>query len=195
VIAADTRSIKLQREIEERCDHADRKAPADGGRSARNRPRCASATDLERVGDLSKNIGQARASALDRRVQALKLMRGVEHMSDLVLESAQVEVLDAYAAHDLPTARWKSGRATRKSTRSAHSLFRELLTYMMEDPRKITMCIASDVCAKNVERIGDHATNIAETVFYHDRRRAACRRAAEGRHDELCMTAVTYPKS
>jgi phosphate transport system protein len=46
------------------------------------------------------------------------------------------------------------------------SLFRELLTYMMEDPRNITSCTHLLFCAKNIERIGDHATNIAETIFY-----------------------------
>jgi phosphate transport system protein len=46
------------------------------------------------------------------------------------------------------------------------SLFRELLTYMMEDPRHITFCIHLMFCAKNIERMGDHATNIAETVYY-----------------------------
>jgi phosphate transport system protein len=46
------------------------------------------------------------------------------------------------------------------------SLFRELLTYMMEDPRHITLCTHLLFCAKNIERIGDHATNIAETVYY-----------------------------
>ncbi len=46
------------------------------------------------------------------------------------------------------------------------SLFRELLTYMMEDPRNITACTHLLFCAKNIERIGDHATNIAETVYY-----------------------------
>ena len=50
------------------------------------------------------------------------------------------------------------------------SLFRELLTYMMEDPRNITFCIHLMFCAKNIERMGDHATNIAETVYYHGRR-------------------------
>ena len=47
-----------------------------------------------------------------------------------------------------------------------NSLFRELLTYMMEDPRNITFCTHLLFCAKNIERIGDHATNIAETVYY-----------------------------
>ena len=46
------------------------------------------------------------------------------------------------------------------------SLFRELLTYMMEDPRNITACTHLLFCAKNIERIGDHATNVAETVHY-----------------------------
>jgi phosphate transport system protein len=46
------------------------------------------------------------------------------------------------------------------------SLFRELLTYMMEDPRNITFCIHLMFCAKNIERMGDHATNIAETVHF-----------------------------
>jgi phosphate transport system protein len=46
------------------------------------------------------------------------------------------------------------------------SLFRELLTYMMEDPRNISACTHLLFCAKNIERIGDHATNIAETVYY-----------------------------
>src|SRR6201987_3060240 len=46
------------------------------------------------------------------------------------------------------------------------SVFRELLTYMMEDPRNITFCIHLMFCAKNIERMGDHATNIAESVHY-----------------------------
>ena len=46
------------------------------------------------------------------------------------------------------------------------SLFRELLTYMMEDPRNITFCTHLLFCAKNIERIGDHTTNIAETIHY-----------------------------
>ena len=74
-------------------------------------------------------------------------------------------VLDAYAAHDLPAAMnvWKGDEEV---DAICTSLFRELLTYMMEDPRNISFCIHLMFCAKNIERIGDHATNIAETVFY-----------------------------
>jgi phosphate transport system protein len=74
-------------------------------------------------------------------------------------------VLDAYAAHDLPAAMavWKGDEEV---DAICTSLFRELLTYMMEDPRNITLCTHLLFCAKNLERIGDHATNIAETVHY-----------------------------
>jgi len=121
------------------------------------------ATDLERIGDLSKNIGK-RVAALDSDFHPLKLIRGLEHMTDLV-QSQVKSVLDAYAAHDLPAAMvvWKGDEEV---DAICTSLFRELLTYMMEDPRNIGFCIHLMFCAKNIERIGDHATNIAETVFY-----------------------------
>ena len=88
----------------------------------------------------------------------------VEHMTDLV-QSQVKSVLDAYAAHDLPAAMtvWKGDEEV---DAICTSLFRELLTYMMEDPRNIGFCIHLMFCAKNIERIGDHATNVAETVFY-----------------------------
>ena len=85
-------------------------------------------------------------------------------MTDLVQTQVK-SVLDAYAAHDLPSAMavWKGDEEV---DAICTSLFRELLTYMMEDPRNISFCIHLMFCAKNIERIGDHATNIAETVFY-----------------------------
>jgi len=121
------------------------------------------ATDLERIGDLAKNMGK-RVAALENEFQPLKLIRGIEHMTDLV-QSQVKSVLDAYAAHDLPAAMtvWKGDEEV---DAICTSLFRELLTYMMEDPRNISFCIHLMFCAKNIERIGDHATNIAETVFY-----------------------------
>ena len=74
-------------------------------------------------------------------------------------------VLDAYAARDLEAARVVWERDDEIDAMYT-SLFRELLTYMMEDPRNITFCTHLLFCAKNLERIGDHATNIAETVHY-----------------------------
>ena len=74
-------------------------------------------------------------------------------------------VLDAYVFRDVEKALavW---RADENIDATCTSLFRELLTYMMEDPRNVTFCIHLMFCAKNIERMGDHATNIAETVYY-----------------------------
>jgi phosphate transport system protein len=74
-------------------------------------------------------------------------------------------VLDALASRDLSAARavWERDN---EIDAMYTSLFRELLTYMMEDPRNITFCTHLLFCAKNVERIGDHATNIAENLHY-----------------------------
>ena len=119
--------------------------------------------DLERIGDLAKNIAK-RVMALDGEFHPPKLIRGVEHMAALVLAQLK-EVLDAYAGHDLKKALavWNGDE---EIDAMCTSLFRELLTYMMEDPRNITFCIHLMFCAKNIERMGDHATNIAETVYY-----------------------------
>jgi phosphate transport system protein len=121
------------------------------------------AGDLERIGDLAKNTAK-RALALDGEYRAQKQLRGVEHMSEIAIEQLKA-VLDAYSNHDDARALevWKrDGEIDAIYT----SLFRELLTYMMEDPRHITLCTHLLFAAKNIERIGDHATNIAETVHY-----------------------------
>jgi phosphate transport system protein len=119
--------------------------------------------DLERVGDHAKHIGK-RVVALDLDLHPQKLIRGVDHMASLVLAQIK-QVLDAYASHDLATALvvWNGDEEV---DALCTSLFRELLTYMMEDPRNITFCMHLMFCAKDIERIGDHATNIAETVYY-----------------------------
>ena len=163
VVANDLEIDNLQRNIEERAvlTIARRQPMAVDLREIVGAMRVA--TDLERIGDLAKNMGK-RVAALESDFHPLKLIRGLEHMTDLV--STQLKtVLDAYAAHDLPAAMsvWKGDEEV---DAICTSLFRELLTYMMEDPRNITFCTHLLFCAKNIERIGDHATNIAETVVY-----------------------------
>jgi phosphate transport system protein len=119
--------------------------------------------DLERIGDHAKHVGK-RVVALDGDFYPQKLIHGVEHMATLV--SAQLkQVLDAYASRDLAAALavW---RGDEEVDSMCTSLFRELLTYMMEDPRDITFCMHLMFCAKDIERMGDHCTNIAETVYY-----------------------------
>ena len=121
------------------------------------------AADLERVGDLGKNTAK-RVIAVANSSLPRQLARGLEHLAELALMQLK-EVLDVYASRSPEKA---NGIRERDSEIDAiyTSLFRELLTYMMEDPRNITPCTHLLFCAKNIERIGDHATNIAETIFY-----------------------------
>ncbi len=163
IIAGDNSMDSLQREIEEAAVNmiARRQPMANDLREIISAIRIAS--DLERVGDLAKNTAK-RVLALDADYQARKPLRGLEHMSGMALQQLKA-VLDAYSAKDdvKAMAVWKrDGEIDALYT----SLFRELLTYMMEDPRRITACTHLLFAAKNIERIGDHATNIAETVHY-----------------------------
>ena len=163
VIAADDGVDALQREIEEKAilTIARRQPMAVDLREVVSALRIAN--DLERVGDLAKNTAK-RVLALDGEYHAQKQLRGVKHMADMVLQRLK-QVLDAYGARDAERAMdvWRrDGEIDAMYT----SLFRELLTYMMEDPRHITLCIHLLFAAKNIERIGDHATNIAETIYY-----------------------------
>ena len=163
VVATDPTIDALQQEIEEKAilTIARRQPMAVDLREIDAALRVSN--DLERIGDLAKNMGK-RVSALESDFHPLKLIRGLEHMTDLV-QSQVKSVLDAYAAHDLPAAMavWKGDEEV---DAICTSLFRELLTYMMEDPRNISFCIHLMFCAKNIERIGDHATNIAENLYY-----------------------------
>jgi phosphate transport system protein len=163
VVPADAQVDALQREIEERAvlTIARRQPMAVDLREIVSALRIAN--DLERVGDLAKNTAK-RVVALDGDYHAQKQLRGVRHMADMVIERLK-QVLDAYGARDAERAMdvWRrDGEVDSMYT----SLFRELLTYMMEDPRHITLCIHLLFAAKNIERIGDHATNIAETIYY-----------------------------
>ncbi len=120
------------------------------------------AAELERIGDLAKNIAK-RTKTLDQGAPAAAL-KGVSRMGRLV--AAQLKrVLDAYAALETDAA---SNVWTRDEEVDEHyqSLFREVLTYMMEDPRTISACAHLLFVAKNLERIGDHCTNIAEEIHF-----------------------------
>jgi phosphate transport system protein len=163
VITDDDKVDALQREIEEKSilTIARRQPMAVDLREVVGAMRVCN--DLERIGDHAKHIGK-RVVALDGDFYPAKLIRGVEHMAELV--SAQLkQVLDSYASRDLQSALavWKGDEEVDSM---CTSLFRELFTYMMEDPRNITFCMHLMFCAKDIERMGDHATNIAETVYY-----------------------------
>lgn len=121
------------------------------------------AGNLERIGDLSKNIAK-RAIAVSDESHPKPLMTGVKHMGRSTLEQVK-DVLDAYSSRDADKA-IKIWLRDSNTDAMYNSLFRELLTYMMEDPRNIGFCTHLLFCAKNLERIGDHATNIAEMVYF-----------------------------
>jgi phosphate transport system protein len=121
------------------------------------------AGDLERIGDLAKNIAK-RALAIAGENRPRPLMSGLKHMTERALAQLK-NVLDAFAERDADKALavW---RADEQLDETHNSLFRELLTYMMEDPRNIGLCTHLLFGAKNIERIGDHTTNIAENIHY-----------------------------
>src|SRR5215211_8868539 len=163
VIAADRRLDVLQRDVEERAilTIARRQPLAVDLRGIVSAFRIAA--DLERIGDLAKNIGK-RVMAVSGGFHPKQIVTGLQHMSDMALAQLK-DVLDAYAQRDAEAALdvWQRDDAID----ALHtSMFRELLTYMMEDPRNITFCTHLLFCAKNIERVGDHTTNIAETVYY-----------------------------
>ncbi|WFU09419.1 phosphate signaling complex protein PhoU [Rhizobium sp. CB3090] len=121
------------------------------------------AADLERVGDLGKNTAK-RVIAVQGTGVPRRLARGIEHLSELALVQLK-EVLDVYTTRS-PDKAVSIRERDEEIDAMYTSLFREMLTYMMEDPRNITTCTHLLFCAKNIERIGDHATNIAETIYY-----------------------------
>lgn len=120
------------------------------------------ASDIERIGDYAANVA--------KRSTALNLSPPLPHISGLqaigALAVTQVrDVLGAYRDADVEAAQLVRARDAEIDT-AYTALFRELLTYMMEDARSITPCTHLLFMAKNIERIGDHATNIAENVWF-----------------------------
>lgn len=121
------------------------------------------AADLERIGDLAKNIAK-RVNAVGETHTPRRLTHSIGAMAQMVIEQvgAVIERYETRDADGLITLRDEDENIDVQYT----SVFRELLTYMMEDPRNITPCTHLLFCAKNLERIGDHVTNIAEDAYY-----------------------------
>ena len=120
------------------------------------------ASDLERIGDYAKNIAK-RSLGMTERPPAgpVNSIHNLSRMVQVMLNT----VLDAYAAGNAQVA--EQLREQDEAVDAAHtSVFRELITYMMEDPRTITASTHLAFIAKNLERIGDHSTNIAENVMF-----------------------------
>ncbi len=163
VVETDPRLDALQREIEEQATLtiARRQPVAIDLREIIGAIRVAG--DLERVGDLAKNIAK-RSIKIGVEGRAPRALVGIKHMNAFATELMK-DVLDAYAQRDVERALDVWERDIELDALE-DSVFRDLLTHMMEDPRNITFCAHLLFCSKNIERIGDHATNIAETVVY-----------------------------
>lgn len=163
VIERDEKLDHLQREIEKRAIRliALRQPVANDLRRAVGALKIAHS--LERTGDLARNIAK-RSLVLSEAEAITPITRSIERMGRLVRERMK-EVLDAYTSSDLDRALavW---RRDEDVDEHYNSLFRELLTYMMADPRMITSCAHLLFVGKNLERIGDHATNVAEIIHY-----------------------------
>ncbi|HXT79769.1 MAG TPA: phosphate signaling complex protein PhoU [Acetobacteraceae bacterium] len=118
--------------------------------------------DLERIGDYAANV--AKRSIVLAQFSLPYSLSGLAHMAQLVQEQLKL-IIDALGASD-PDKAVEVWRSDLVVDDIYNALFRELITYMMEDPRNITPCTHLLFIAKNLERIGDHATNIAETIYY-----------------------------
>jgi len=163
VIQSDKQIDQLQKDIEEQIVTmiARRQPMANDLRQIMAALRITS--DLERIGDLAKNTAK-RALAISQEPYPKPLMSGLRNMVERALRQLK-DVLDAYAERnsDLALTVWRDDE---QIDAMYNSVFRELLTYMMEDPRNIGLCTHLLFGAKNIERIGDHTTNIAENVHY-----------------------------
>ncbi|HEY9538821.1 MAG TPA: phosphate signaling complex protein PhoU [Kiloniellaceae bacterium] len=144
-------------------------------------------SDIERIGDYAKNVAK-RTIALNQ-LTPHEAARSIPRMAKLV-QAIIKDVLDAYANHD-PDRAIDVWHRDEEVDEMYTALFRELLTYMMEDPRNITPCTHLLFIAKNIERIGDHATNIAETTHYL----STGKRISGGRpKNDLSSFQVVIPK-
>jgi phosphate transport system protein len=162
VVEADLKVDALEREIDDQVISmlALRQPMAGDLRSVVGALRIAS--DVERIADYAANVAK-RAIALSQMAPVRPIFQ-IPRMGSVAREMVR-DVLDSYVGHDIDKAIAVWNR-DEELDEIYSSLFRELLTYMMEDPRNITASTHLLFIAKNIERIGDHVTNIAETVHF-----------------------------
>jgi phosphate transport system protein len=162
VMVMDDQIDALQREIEEKAitTIARRQPMAIDLREIVGALRISN--DLERIGDLAENIAKRTMILKDAEFHINEVMLQLQHMAQLARDQV-AQALQSYERSDTAEA-VRVWHKDQEIDAFHTSLFRQLLTYMMEDPRNIAFGTHMLFCAKNIERIGDHATNIAETV-------------------------------
>jgi len=163
IVAADATIDAMQRNIEKRAvETIARRQPVAGDlREIVGILRIAN--EIERIGDLAKNIGK-RIIAINGEDVSRKSMRGVCQMASLMLAQLR-DVLDSFACRDVAKA-VEVWTRDQDIDRLCTSLSQELLAYMMDNSVAMSFGAHLMFCAKNLERMGDHATNIAEAVHY-----------------------------
>jgi len=163
VVARDAKLDALQADIERRAIDLIATCQPVGRQLRRTVAAMKIAVNLERCGDLARNIAK-RSVVLSESEPLTPLTRSIDRMGRLVASRLK-DVLDAYASGELDKAQAVWAR-DEEVDEHYNSLFRELLTYMMGDPRTITPGAHLLFVAKNLERVGDHATNIAEIIHF-----------------------------
>ena len=164
VITNDYKINRLEVEIDEECTHI----------LARRQPAASdlrlimaiikTITDLERIGDEAERVGRMALTFVDGNNQNTKALVGIGHMGELVRKILH-DALDAFARMDADAAE-QIGREDIKVDQEYENILRQLMTYMMEDPRSIPRVIGVMWSARALERIGDRARNICEYVIY-----------------------------
>ena len=163
-IALDRQVNEFEVEIDEACAQIIARRQPTAGDLRTVLSIAKTVTDLERMGDEAKKIARTAKNILDRGQLVVPRLADVTHAAEVALEMLRT-ALDAYARLDSVAAQ-DLIRADEQLDIEFRAIMRQLITYMMEDPRTISPAIDIDWIAKAIERIGDHSKNIAEHVVY-----------------------------
>ncbi len=164
IIDSDSKVNELEKAIDDDCAHiiAKRQPAASDLRLVLGISKIV--TDLERVGDEAKKIAKGVRRIYERGQMPAQFGTSVSHLADAALNLIR-QALDAFARLDVDLS-VSVIRADDEVDIEFKSIIRLLITHMMEDPRTITVCIEIITIARAIERIGDHAKNIAEQIIY-----------------------------
>lgn len=187
VIKADLRIDEMHQAIERKVIAILQKGPFDAAALREIMTHMKIAGDLERIGDLAKNV--AKRTLVVSREPPPKPFAGVARMGRVSLQQI-VDILNAFSRRDLAAARAVWG-GDDELDELYNSVFREILLSMMEDPSRVNACTHLVFIAKNFERVGDHATNIAEAIHFLVTGSTMSQDRPKG--DETSVTTVRAP--
>lgn len=187
LIKADLRIDEMHQAIERKVIALLQKGPFDAAALREIMTHMKIAGDLERIGDLAKNV--AKRTLVVSREPPPKPFAGVARMGRASLQQI-VDILNAFSRRDLAAARAVWG-GDDELDELYNSVFREILLAMMEDPSRVNACTHLVFIAKNFERVGDHATNIAEAIHFLVTGSTMSQDRPKG--DETSVTTVRAP--